>query len=309
MTRALRQLRSAALALERPRRRSPRRRRAGGARRLGDLCSTGGAQLAAELGERDTARRRVGPRAAGLRSLEDGDDVAGRRRAALAACVDAAHARPRVESSRQRCGRACAALAARLGADDGHSCFCRMASGCRTVQRRASGDRALAPKCSPCASPLAAVALAVLARGARRRAPPRAGRQARRPCAARRGAADVEGPRPRRDALRGAARAPAARRALAAGRTAWTDRRVTAGVTYRYTVRPCRRKRCAKPRAVRVTAAGSAKPPAPAPAAGPCAGSPLVGGCPMLPADNPWNTDISQAPSARTTTPTRSRRR
>jgi hypothetical protein len=70
-------------------------------------------------------------------------------------------------------------------------------------------------------------------------------------------------------------------------------------VRYRYTVRPCRRKRCAKPRAVRVTAAAGAQPApggpgpgAPAPVPG---SSPLVGGCPMFPADNAWNTDISQA--------------
>ena len=74
---------------------------------------------------------------------------------------------------------------------------------------------------------------------------------------------------------------------------------MTAGVRYRYTVRPCRRKRCAKPRAVRVTAAAGAQPApggpgpgAPAPVPG---SSPLVGGCPMFPADNAWNTDISQA--------------
>ena len=50
---------------------------------------------------------------------------------------------------------------------------------------------------------------------------------------------------------------------------------------------------------MRVTAAAGAQPApgqggpgAPAPAPG---SSPLVGGCPMFPADNAWNTDISQA--------------
>jgi hypothetical protein len=88
-------------------------------------------------------------------------------------------------------------------------------------------------------------------------------------------------------------------RRLRAGRTGWTDRKVAPGVRYRYTVRPCRRGRCAKPRAVRVTAAAGAQPApsqggpgAPAPAPG---SSPLVGGCPMFPADNAWNADISQA--------------
>ena len=87
---------------------------------------------------------------------------------------------------------------------------------------------------------------------------------------------------------------------LRAGRTAWTDRRVRPGVRYRYTVRPCRRKRCGPARSVRVTAsaapapgAGPAPPGAPA---DPFAGSPRIGDCPVFPRDNPWNTDISQAP-------------
>jgi hypothetical protein len=87
---------------------------------------------------------------------------------------------------------------------------------------------------------------------------------------------------------------------LRRNRTAWTDRRVQPGVTYRYTVRPCRRKRCAKRRTVRVTAIGTEAPGGndpPPPGAPPPAGtSPMIGGCAVFPADNPWNTDVSRAP-------------
>ena len=39
------------------------------------------------------------------------------------------------------------------------------------------------------------------------------------------------------------------------------------------------------------------------------AGSPTIGGCPIFPRDNPWNSDVSQAPvDARTTTSARSAR-
>ena len=40
---------------------------------------------------------------------------------------------------------------------------------------------------------------------------------------------------------------------LRAGRRSWTDRRVAAATTYRYVVRPCRRRHCAKGRSVKVT--------------------------------------------------------
>jgi hypothetical protein len=79
---------------------------------------------------------------------------------------------------------------------------------------------------------------------------------------------------------------------LHAGRTAWTDRRVAPAKTYRYTVRPCRRKRCARGRSVTVrTPAGSS------PGSTSAEGVPAIGQCPLFPADNPWNTDISQAPA------------
>ena len=103
----------------------------------------------------------------------------------------------------------------------------------------------------------------------------------------------------RRRGTGGAAARRAGRRTkrLRAGRTRWTDRRATAGVRYRYTVRPCRRARCARPRAIRVTARAGTPPPVAPPGTPPAPGSsPLVGGCPMFPADNAWNTDISQAP-------------
>ena len=87
---------------------------------------------------------------------------------------------------------------------------------------------------------------------------------------------------------------------LRAGRTAWTDRRVTAGVRYRYTVRPCRRSRCARRRSVTITAIGQDAPgrsdPAPPSPADPNAASPAIGGCAVFPGDNPWNTDVSRAP-------------
>jgi hypothetical protein len=88
---------------------------------------------------------------------------------------------------------------------------------------------------------------------------------------------------------------------LKAGRTSWRDRKVTAGVRYRYTVRPCRRKHCAKGRSVSVTAlrdrsAPGGGPGSPAAPADPFAGSPVIGGCPIFPRDDPWNTDISHAP-------------
>jgi hypothetical protein len=81
---------------------------------------------------------------------------------------------------------------------------------------------------------------------------------------------------------------------LKRNRKAWRDRKVAAATRYRYTVRPCRRKRCARARSVTVTTRG---PGAPGPAADPFAGSPVIGGCPVFPKNNPWNTDISRLPA------------
>jgi hypothetical protein len=84
---------------------------------------------------------------------------------------------------------------------------------------------------------------------------------------------------------------------LRAGRTSWTDRKVAPATTYRYTVRPCRRKHCARGRSVKVTTRGHGSAPGgSAPGSGSYAGSPTVGACPIFPNDNPWNTDVSQAP-------------
>jgi hypothetical protein len=81
---------------------------------------------------------------------------------------------------------------------------------------------------------------------------------------------------------------------LRAGRTSWTDRRVEPAITYRYTVRPCRRKHCARGRSVRITTPAGAL--GGAPGSGGYAGSPTAGACSIFPNDNPWNTDVSQAP-------------
>jgi hypothetical protein len=67
---------------------------------------------------------------------------------------------------------------------------------------------------------------------------------------------------------------------LGRNRTSYTDRGVRAGYRYRYRVRACRGARCATAVAVSVTAGSS----------------PAIGGCPILPADNAWNTDVSKAP-------------
>jgi hypothetical protein len=95
------------------------------------------------------------------------------------------------------------------------------------------------------------------------------------------------------------------RRILKANSTRMTDRTVRLGHTYRYRVRPCRRKRCAKAVSVRVRvsrslapnggATGTTNPPA-GNGADPFAGSPRIGGCPIFPKDNPWNTDVSGYP-------------
>jgi hypothetical protein len=85
---------------------------------------------------------------------------------------------------------------------------------------------------------------------------------------------------------------------LRANRRSWTDRRVRPGVRYRYMVRPCRRARCARRRWVRITTAADPAPPGDdtPPADRPPGDGPTIGGCPVFPADNPWNTDISGAP-------------
>jgi hypothetical protein len=83
---------------------------------------------------------------------------------------------------------------------------------------------------------------------------------------------------------------------LRAGRRSWTDRRVAPATRYRYSVRPCRRKHCAKGRSVTVTTLGGVPVPGGGNALQQGTGSPAVGGCPIFPADNPWNTDISKAP-------------
>jgi hypothetical protein len=101
---------------------------------------------------------------------------------------------------------------------------------------------------------------------------------------------------------------------LRANRTRYTDRHVIAGRRYRYRVRPCRRHRCARWASVSVVAApvasttpilppaGGGVPPSTTPpgttggggpGADPFAGSPRIGGCPVFPKDNPWNTDVS----------------
>jgi hypothetical protein len=75
-------------------------------------------------------------------------------------------------------------------------------------------------------------------------------------------------------------------------------------------VRPCRRKRCAKAVSVRIRVSRALAPnagstgttnPPPAGAADPFAGSPRIGGCPIFPKDNPWNTDVSGYPVDRAT--------
>jgi hypothetical protein len=103
---------------------------------------------------------------------------------------------------------------------------------------------------------------------------------------------------------------------LRANRTRYTDRRVERGRRYRYRVRPCRRHRCARWTSAVVATPAPTTPAAPAPgspdggagtspASGPgggasggsspdpFAGSPRIGGCPVFPKDNPWNTDIA----------------
>jgi hypothetical protein len=93
---------------------------------------------------------------------------------------------------------------------------------------------------------------------------------------------------------------------LKANAKRWTDRHVKVGARYAYRVRPCRRSRCARSATVRIKVrgasatagpgAGGPSPGAGAPGADPFAGSPTIGGCPIFPKDNPWNTDVSGYP-------------
>ena len=85
---------------------------------------------------------------------------------------------------------------------------------------------------------------------------------------------------------------------LRANRRRFTDRRTRPATRYRYMVRPCRRKRCAKARRVTVRTRARAGAPGsgPGPGGDAFAGSPVIGGCPVFPARNPWNTDVSRAP-------------
>ena len=89
---------------------------------------------------------------------------------------------------------------------------------------------------------------------------------------------------------------------LRRNRHRFTDRRVKPGRKYRYSVRACRKKRCARVRRVTVRTPSPGGDAAPAPGGNGGApgtafsGSPTIGGCPIFPNDNAWNTDISNAP-------------
>ena len=93
---------------------------------------------------------------------------------------------------------------------------------------------------------------------------------------------------------------------LRANRKTWTDRRVAPATRYRYTVRPCKRRRCARGRSVTITTRQSSRGTGGIPGGGDPGGgtlgadavpvSPMIGACPVFPPDNPWNTDVSRAP-------------
>jgi hypothetical protein len=90
---------------------------------------------------------------------------------------------------------------------------------------------------------------------------------------------------------------------LRANRRRFVDRRVRPGRRYRYSVRACRRRRCARARRVTVRTPPLAAAPLPgggdvggSPGGDAFAGSPTIGGCPVFPKDNPWNTDVSGFP-------------
>ncbi|MEA2135825.1 MAG: hypothetical protein QOC68_3734 [Solirubrobacteraceae bacterium] len=90
---------------------------------------------------------------------------------------------------------------------------------------------------------------------------------------------------------------------LKANRRTWTDHRAAPATRYRYTVRACRRRHCARGRSVTITTrrrTGGSDEAGPigggTPGGDAFAGSPVIGACPVFPADNPWNQDVSQAP-------------
>ena len=86
---------------------------------------------------------------------------------------------------------------------------------------------------------------------------------------------------------------------LKRNRRRFVDRRVKPATRYRYSVRACRRKRCARVRRVTVRTPPRAATPIPGagtPGGDAFAGSPRIGDCPIFPKDNPWNTDVSGYP-------------
>ncbi len=86
---------------------------------------------------------------------------------------------------------------------------------------------------------------------------------------------------------------------LKRNRHRFTDRRVKPGRKYRYSVRACRKQRCAKVRRVTVRTAspgGDAAPGTGGTGGGTPGTSPAIGGCAIFPPDNAWNTDVSKAP-------------
>jgi hypothetical protein len=93
---------------------------------------------------------------------------------------------------------------------------------------------------------------------------------------------------------------------LKRNRHRFTDRRVKPAMRYRYSVRACRARHCARVRRVTVRTPAPSVEPAPGgggtgpggggPADDGFAGSPTIGECPVFPNDNPWNTDVSSYP-------------
>jgi hypothetical protein len=87
---------------------------------------------------------------------------------------------------------------------------------------------------------------------------------------------------------------------LKRNRKRFTDRKVKPATRYRYSVRACRRKRCAKVRRVRVRTRAASVAPGPGGGGGgggdAFAGSPTIGACPVFPKSNSWNTDVSSFP-------------
>jgi hypothetical protein len=86
---------------------------------------------------------------------------------------------------------------------------------------------------------------------------------------------------------------------LKRNRHRFTDRRVKPGRKYRYSVRACRKQRCAKLRRVTVrtpSPGGDAAPGTGGTGGSTPGSSPMIGGCAIFPPDNAWNTDVSKAP-------------